>query len=454
MLRISWKTVTGVALACSLVACKDDPTPPTDWDGDGFAVDDDCDDRRAEVFPEADEVCDGLDNDCDGVVDEDDALDAPSWYLDYDADGYGGAIERVACEAPNGWISVTGDCDDTDATIAPGVADREPADGCQQDADGDGWADAAAEAPLVAGTDCDDTDAGVFPSADEVCDGVDTDCDGVIPDDELDADADGYVECELVESRGPVLGGDCDDTNASVSPGVAEICNEGDEVDDDCNGRAGDATDEALASTGSTFYRDADGDGFGAAPGTVVACEAPDGWVSNDRDCDDSRAVVYPGAEELCDTLANDCNGPGIPDDGLTLCPDAVVGVVDYNVVIDGRIIPSCMGDVSVTGTLSESLCPDCAFALELSHGAPAWEAERSGPYCDEADGPGTVLLGFDAAAAVWLRWEDEAWTEVYTGSAGGGSYTWTGSVSVAASDYTGGAVGYQVSGLATVEAE
>ena len=433
-------------------ACKEDPVVPTDWDEDGAALSADCDDRRASVGPDVEEVCDGLDNDCDGLIDENDATDAPTWYLDYDGDGYGGTVHTTACEAPTGWIATDGDCDDHDATIAPGVAWNEPSDACQQDADGDGWADAASESPLAAGTDCDDADDGVAPDQAEVCDGVDTDCDGVLPDDEADADADGYVSCTLVETRAAVRGDDCDDTDNTISPGAVEVCNETTEVDDDCNGLAGDATGDALTNTGTTFYRDADGDTYGALPGTLVACTAPDGWVANADDCDDSRDTVHPLADEICDTLTNNCDSDAEPDAGLDPCPAELNGTVVYTATPDGDTEVACDGTLTVSGTLTENLCPACDFTMNLTHSAPAWTVD--GGHCDEVDGPGTIAMGFDVDGQVWLQFDGEDWVDTYTGTASAGTGSWTGTVVVDESDYTGGSVTYEASATVLWEVE
>ena len=112
----------------------DGDTEHADVDGDGFAACVDCDDGAAAIHPDADELCDLLDNDCDGEVDEDDALDAESYFADTDVDGYGDPeVVVYACSRPY------------DAT-------RD-------------------------NTDCDDTNPSVHPGAEEVCDGLDTDCD-------------------------------------------------------------------------------------------------------------------------------------------------------------------------------------------------------------------------------------------------------------------------------------
>jgi hypothetical protein len=106
-------------LAVWLVGCG-----LTDRDKDGFLSDVDCDDRDAEVNPEGVEVCDGVDNDCDGSFgalacdedpgcDEPDALDALLWFADFDEDGLGDPDRPAkACEQPIGWVDNDDDCDD------------------------------------------------------------------------------------------------------------------------------------------------------------------------------------------------------------------------------------------------------------------------------------------------------------------------------------------------------
>jgi hypothetical protein len=101
----------------------DDLTYFTDTDGDGY-YDDDCDDTNASVNPGATEMCDGVDNDCDGTVDEDSAADAKTWYADADSDSYGDAtVSDIDCYQPTGYVSDNTDCDDTNATTYPGATE-------------------------------------------------------------------------------------------------------------------------------------------------------------------------------------------------------------------------------------------------------------------------------------------------------------------------------------------
>ncbi len=174
------------------------------------------------------------------------------------------------------------------------------------DVDGDGYTN---------DVDCDDYDASVHPGADEVCNGIDDDCDGSVDEDPAlgfafyeDADGDGYgdastevVACDPPSSSSVLVAGDCDDSAASVHPGASETCND---VDDDCDGDIDEYAIDALP-----WYTDADGDGYGDNATMVLACEQPSGTVANNGDCDDAHAEAHPGGEEVCDSLDNDCDG-------------------------------------------------------------------------------------------------------------------------------------------------
>ncbi|MBK9368909.1 MAG: hypothetical protein IPN01_21850 [Deltaproteobacteria bacterium] len=345
-----------ILLCCSLlIACNPDPddklndsidTQPVevnqDEDGDGVEFEEDCDDLNAEVFPGAPELCDGLDNDCDGSVD-DEPSDAPAWHADADGDGYGDPNSAVvACEAPAGLIADNSDCDDATTTVNPaaaevcdgldnncdGLADGEDAADAatwHNDDDGDGYGDLATaqracEAPegtIADATDCDDDDDDVNPGATERCaTAEDDDCDGQVNEDDApdatvwygDADLDGFGDAAVTtlacaQPSGAVSDAtDCDDRDFGVNPDAEEVC---DGLDNNCDG----STDGVDASDIKIWYTDADTDGFGDPASIQRACDAPKGAVADSTDCDDGDDDVNPDAAELCDGLDNNCDG-------------------------------------------------------------------------------------------------------------------------------------------------
>jgi hypothetical protein len=216
-----------------------------------------------------------------------------------------------------------GEIDETDSAVPDGGQIPEP-DGCSprdffRDADEDGHGDPEAarsacvmpEGYVESSDDCDDACPSCHPGGTEVCDELDQDCDDAIDEDlteitsYADADGDTYGDgttamtgCSLPEGRA-MRDGDCDDGSSAVHPGVTEICNG---VNDDCD----EGTDEGLLST---YFRDADSDGFGVASMMMQACAQPSGYVTNDDDCDDDCRMCFPGGNEVCDDLNNDCDG-------------------------------------------------------------------------------------------------------------------------------------------------
>jgi hypothetical protein len=317
----------------------------------GYVEDDtDCNDEAFEANPNHEEICDGIDNDCDAVVDEDDATDAPTWYLDEDSDGYGqSGVSAVACAAPSGYVADSSDCDDGEPLANPGL--DEVCDGLDNDCDtvvdeddavdaptwyrdddGDGYGTAKStmvqcEQPSGFGPDageCDDSDAAINPGADELCDGVDNDCDGDTDEDSAvdasawyqDLDGDGYGDAAVVTfscsqpSDHVSASGDCDDADGGANPGADELC---DGRDTDCDG----TVDEDSAADAPTWYYDADADGYGLDSSTLVQCSAPSGYAAAGGECDDADGAVNPAAVEVCDGIDNDCDGTADGSDAV-----------------------------------------------------------------------------------------------------------------------------------------
>jgi hypothetical protein len=343
-----------------------------DEDDDGSPASLDCDDLDATSYPGATELCDGIDNDCNTFID-DGIINKDTWYADADGDGYGDMDNSTeACVAPVGYVGDASDCDDTDAAISPaavevcdnldnnctGFAD----DGLllysfYADTDGDGFGDpntsvddCAAEAGYVAdNTDCDDTQYSVAPNRSELCDGLDNDCDGDLDEDcEADADGDGWGESL-----------DCDDADSAINPDAEELC---DGVDNNCDGLI-----DNDASDGSTYYTDADGDGYGDALDEVVACTEPAGTVSSAGDCDDTDSSIYPGAIELCNGVDEDCDG--LIDDNCQTDDDgdgysSLVDCNDYDSSVNPGATEVCDGIDNDCDTIID----DDATNLQLSY--------------------------------------------------------------------------------------
>ena len=305
-----------------------DPAGEVDEDGDGSLSCEDCDDLDELAFPgfPTDELCDGADNDCSGGLDPSEAdIDGDGWLIcdgfhdrglgltgggdcnDFDAGAWPGAAESSAdasdrnCDGVtgtdvdgDGWTLEQGDCHDGNAQAHPDA--DELCDGQDTDCDGvfalDETVDVDGDGHLAC-ADCADSIPEIHPGADEFCDGRDSDCDGVLPTDELDLDSDGVQACA----------GDCDDEEPAVAAGLAENCDDG--LDNDCDGSV-------------DVDADLDGDGAGTCSG----------------DCDDDDPEVHPGAVDVCNGIDDDCDGLVDPDfdadgDGWTACEGRDVPIAD-----------------------------------------------------------------------------------------------------------------------------
>ncbi len=324
-----------------------------DLDGDGYVSDqfqgDDCDDHDGSVHPDAeDEPYDDRDADCSGGSD-----------FDGDGDGYDTAL--------NGGD----DCDDTNPEVHPGAT--EACDGLDADCDGTTAASAMDESDrdadgwLVCADDCEDTDADVHPDALESCNERDDDCDGLIDADDPDVDPtetvwyrdedlDGFGAGSSITTCAASdgythAGDDCDDTDGAIYPGAEEVC---DVEDNDCDGAIDD--DDADIADQTTWFRDADGDLYGDADDAVLLCFAPDGYVADDLDCDDTDLAVSPAAGEVCDTLDNDCDGATDDDDDSVAPGDVTYTDADA----DGFGDPSTATDVCAPPESNVADSSDC----------------------------------------------------------------------------------------------
>ena len=122
-------TTRTLCLLLSLIAvtgCGDDEEKVIDNDSDGFTSALDCDDNNASINPNAQELCDGVDNDCDGDIDGENASDKSTWYADSDGDGFGNAdVSQSACSVPDGYTEDSTDCDDSDPQMRPDDQDSD-----------------------------------------------------------------------------------------------------------------------------------------------------------------------------------------------------------------------------------------------------------------------------------------------------------------------------------------
>lgn len=253
-----------IAVLCLSLGCSS-----ADEDSDGWTAEEgDCNDLDSSVNPGKSESCDGFDQNCDGQIDEGLLV---VLFQDLDHDGYGSAATMQGCSSQAGYTPLGGDCNDNNATI--------------------------------------------YPSATELCDTFDNDCDEQIDEEVtqlfyIDADQDGYGSTATAEACVPSNGlstndDDCDDGESQVFPGAVEVC---DAKDNDCDNMVDDGAE-------SRCYQDGDGDGFGNDAVYLSACSCPEGYSAMGGDCDDADEAYSPGVAEHYNQRDDDCDGS--VDEGL-----------------------------------------------------------------------------------------------------------------------------------------
>jgi hypothetical protein len=292
------------------------PEVDNDLDNDGFTADVDCDDNNPDIYPDAVELCDGIDNNCDGVIDENLVM---TYYADVDGDGYAGFNTTLdTCAMPAGYSD-------------------EP-------------------------TDCNDEDASVNPGAIEICNQIDDNCDNTTDEGQTtiffaDLDGDGYGDaenfieaCEL--SSGFVLEeGDCDDNNEDINPIAEEICDNG--IDENCDGSDSNCSFQGCTDTQACNF-DAQAnvnDGSCIYPTQVyLNC---DGLCINDADLDgvcDELEVAGCTDELACNynELATDSdNSCAYPENEFVNCQGICINDLDLDGVCDELEVFGCVETAS-----------------------------------------------------------------------------------------------------------
>jgi len=320
-----------------------------DMDGDGYyPCHGDCDDTNPDVHHGATEICDGIDNNCNGTTDEGLAI---IYYTDADGDGYGVANSAQSlCENPGaGYVTQAGDCNDTNPNAYHGaveILDNGIDDNCDGLVDVTPYCTPNVYAPceytwitnvsLAGINNYSNCGSGGYSDFTALTASLEPGTTYTIfitgatnPDYGLDQLASVYVDWNRdgdFEGSGERIASDIylpwservsaniavpGDATGSYTMRVISAYYDSYYYSNSCRVEVGEAEDYTIQIIChfTTYFRDSDDDGYGDPAVSAVACTAPNGFEANDDDCNDGNAAINPAATEIYDGKDNDCDG-------------------------------------------------------------------------------------------------------------------------------------------------